>query len=236
MITEIQSSTRHISDNLNRDGFVFLRRWRPEQTTLVLSRSMGKLVDIPTLLPNSDIPTVQVLRPSHQAASSSTRYSGIYGLAEFPLHTDFSYWLRPPRYLLLRCLKGSAAVTTSLLDWSELSAVTSLTALRRAIVRPRRRATSGAHCLLPLVFHVGGACGFRWDPVFLVPMNKPACQFGEIMSSRPWKRATLMSLVLADPGDTLIIDNWRLLHGRSEVPSGQVGRRLERVYLSEIRA
>ena len=89
-------------------------------------------------------------------------------------------------------------------------------------------------CLLPLRFCVDGTYGFRWDPLFLVPMNASASRVAEIMSTNTWDQSQLLSLTLSRRGDTLVIDNWRCLHGRSRVSVIDRERRLERVYLSEI--
>lgn len=43
------------------------------------------------------------------------------------------------------------------------------------------------------------------------------------------------SQLLKNPGDTLIIDNWTTLHGRSEVEKSSNDRVIERVYLREIK-
>lgn len=36
--------------------------------------------------------------------SGPNTYSGLFGLEEFPLHTDLAHWHSPPRYILLRVL------------------------------------------------------------------------------------------------------------------------------------
>ncbi|HAH95942.1 MAG TPA: hypothetical protein DCL69_03455, partial [Firmicutes bacterium] len=35
-------------------------------------------------------------------------------------------------------------------------------------------------------------------------------------------------------GDTLVIDNWRMLHARSPVPAGREDRKIQRVYLESL--
>jgi alpha-ketoglutarate-dependent taurine dioxygenase len=74
---------------------------------------------------------------------------------------------------------------------------------------------------------------FRWDPVFLKPLNEPAKDLAKLMRDSEWAK-TANEISLCRPGDTLLIDNWRVLHGRSSVPAGSEGRILERVYISEI--
>jgi alpha-ketoglutarate-dependent taurine dioxygenase len=48
-----------------------------------------------------------------------------------------------------------------------------------------------------------------------------------------WKTAAL-NVLLLQPGDTLLIDNWRMLHGRSEVSTQSTSRIIDRVYLAEV--
>ncbi len=222
---------RHHADSLHRSGYVLLRRWRPAETTAMIGQSVGTVVDIPTLLPG-DIPVVQTLQPQTTANAFANRYSGEYGLAEFPLHTDLAHWAQPPRYFMLRCRNGSRSVSTRLLVASALTSVLDILTLRRALVRPRRASGDASLTLLPLMFRQGGVSGFRWDPLFLVPMNEPANRVSETMRRKSWDQSKCLALI--EPGDTLLVDNWRILHGRSEVSLNDADRRIERVYLSEI--
>lgn len=227
-------SRPHIAMHLRQNGYVLAPKWHCDETTIDIARSIGNVVDIRALLPWSGIPTVQTLRPRQTGESSSNRYSGTYGLADFPLHTDLAHWARPPRYLILRCRSGSASVVTRLLPSSALVSSLGTSTLRRALARPRRRSRGGTQCILPLMFSANDICGFRWDPLFLVPMNRAAQRVAEFMSVNAWGQGNLVALALTYPGDTLIVDNWQFLHGRSSVPPTDVGRRIERAYLSEL--
>lgn len=40
--------------------------------------------------------------------------------------------------------------------------------------------------------------------------------------------------VLLNKGDTLLLDNWRVLHGRTAVPSSTSSRKIHRLYLSSL--
>ena len=75
---------------------------------------------------------------------------------------------------------------------------------------------------------------FRWDSLFLVPMNETARLVAEVVSAINSSQSELISISLVDCGDTLIVDNWRFLHGRSKVLLSEMGRKLERIYLLEI--
>ena len=227
------SELQDIADRVHRNGYVLVRNLCPDQNTIDLGRSIGAVVDVGMLMLRSGVPTVQTLRPRHESESSSNRYSGTYGLAEFPLHTDLAHWARPPRYFVLRCKIGSRAVTTRLLPYSALNSMLEADVIRRAVARPRHTPQSGIRCLLPFVFPTGYGFGFRWDPLFLVPMNTSAQRLAEGMSTNAWDQTKLITLILMNSGDTLVVDNWRFLHGRSRVPATDVSRRIERVYLSE---
>lgn len=225
-------SEQGFAERLRRDGYVLLSRWRCEETTIAIGHKIGVVTDIQALLPYSNIPTVQTLTPRNEAKSSSSHYSGIFGLNEFPLHTDLAHWARPPRYFILRCQNGSRSVATKLLACSTLATLLNIETLRHALVRPRRAGRNGMLCLLPLLFHVDGTCGFRWDSLFLIPMNEAAKKIAEIILTRSWHLSS--TVTLAERGDTLIVDNWRLLHGRGRISMIDIDRQLERVYLSEI--
>lgn len=41
-------------------------------------------------------------------------------------------------------------------------------------------------------------------------------------------------IALGEPGDTLIIDNWRMLHGRSQLSVEHAGRVIQRAYLEAL--
>ena len=223
-----------MKEHLFQDGYVLLSEWQRNETTVSVGQSMGVVADINTLQPQGDIPIVQTLRPRTKGEASKNLFSGNYGLDEFPLHTDLAHWAIPPRYLMLRCQKGSQSVATNLLVSSTLESILGTARLRRALVRPRRVAPNDVSCLLPIRFSKENIIGFRWDPLFVVPMNKAAEQIAEIMNNHVYFQSEIIPLHLEKHGDTLIIDNWRCLHGRSKISTTATDRRIERIYLSEV--
>ena len=227
-----------LADQMRTNGYIMLHGWHSEENTISIARSLGTVVDIKSLLPESNISTVQALRPGSRTEKLSNTYTGTYGLGEFPMHTDLAHWARPPRYLMLRCKKGAPRVTTKVLPYSELNSILEASTLRRALVRPRRTRPDDTVHLLPLVFKSGGVNGFRWDSLFLVPMNEAANKVSDVLSCESLSvslfKPEVKALVLARKGDMVIIDNWRCLHGRSKVSENEMDRELERVYLSRI--
>ena len=121
---------------------------------------------------------------------------------------------------------------TNLLQWADITKFISTSTLRRAVftVRKKRDGCSG---LLRAVSSQGGAEVFRWDSIFLRPFNVHAERVQSAMSN-PMLWNKIEKALLEHPGDTIVIDNWRTLHGRTRVSPESTKRRIERVYLSEV--
>jgi hypothetical protein len=222
-----------ISETLKRDGYVFLPEWIPGLSTFEVAARIGKVVDLERILPGARIPSVQVLRPRTEADAPRNQYSGNYGLGEFPLHTDLAHWAMPPRYFMLRCLRGAPEVSTKVLSVAQIARAAPTGSISKALVRPRRASSHGLLTVMPLMMPLQGATGIRWDSLFLTPMNKAAEEFSDFMKSRPKGFAVTSELVFSAAGDTLIVDNYRMLHGRGKVQEGST-REIERVYMSEL--
>lgn len=207
-----------------RDGYAFLEEHCPEANAIVIAERVGK-----PLTPWTDR-LVQELIP--RANATPNTYSGIYGLQRFPFHTDLAHWRLPPRYLLLRCVTGYTDVPTLLVDGRALVDALTLDILTRAIFKPRRP-REGVLPLMRLCEPLEDGYRLRWDEVFL----KPASKLGNVADQkiREWlAEFTPLSIPLAKGGDTLLIDNWRMLHARSPIPEGRERRKIERVYLEAL--
>lgn len=193
---------------------------------------IGTIIDVEKVATGHKISTVQALTPREARPGKSNTYSDVFGLSEFPLHSDYAHWETPPRYLMLRCIEGDSTVDTYLLPSSRLFDGTD-DFISRAVVVPRRKHSSHSICTLPVVFSRQGVTGTRWDFLFLKPVNSAAVRTSELVTSQLNKSVDRINLL--DPFDTLIIDNWRILHGRTFVPTQAMGRKVERIYLSFIR-
>jgi L-asparagine oxygenase len=220
-------------DALERDGYVVEKKFCPNLSTLEVARVLGSIVNIPDLLPNSGIPIVQSIRPRETSEVGDNQYSGHYGLSAFPIHTDLAHWILPPRYLLLRCLVGSEDIFTTLIHSNHVERAVGAPCLQKAVLRIRKHSV-GSSGLVRAISRYNQEPIFRWDPVFLQPLNRHAYLLKSVMLDPAFENAAARVL-LQHPGDTLVIDNWRMFHGRSQVPARSVGRRVERVYLSEVR-
>lgn len=207
-------------------GFVFFRHLEAALSTDAVARLIGEVL---TFGKSSAAHAVLAKK-----CDTPNTYSGIYGLGEFPLHTDMAHWHLPPRYLLLRSIRGYSTVKTVLLDGRTLIATVGRTCLARAIVRPRRP-HNGKLPLLPLYREQNdnGVSLLRWDEQFIVPASSAGIA-GVTRLRDAIASASKVSVALAGPGDTLVIDNWRMLHGRSTVAEECSDRVIERAYLRSL--
>ncbi|MBY5340423.1 hypothetical protein E0H35_30490 [Rhizobium leguminosarum bv. viciae] len=216
--------SQEIRDEICKSGYIFFASHRPNDSIVEIAKHFGKPLD-----PWED-GFVQTLVPRTEAAPNS--YSGIYGLRHFPFHSDLAHWPTPPRYILLRCVTGYADIPTLLIDGHDLIHAVTLDILARAIFKPRRP-RDGKVSLLRLCELIEDTVRIRWDEVFL----KPASRIGEVadLRVREWlSTCKPTALSLAEPHDTLLIDNWRMLHARSSILPGRENRAIERVYLEEL--
>lgn len=214
-----------IKDSISTDGFALIRKFEPATTSAEIFSRLGVMEVI------EGQNAIQMLIPKILIEASPNTYSGKFGTSEFPLHTDLAHWSVPPRYLILRCIRGSARVATRLLDGQILSREFGIDVLQRTLVQPRRPMKNGRQLLRLLEWKEDLECfRLRWDSHFLVPANGAASKVVECISS--FLASTMpKEIALRDPGDTLIIDNWRWLHGRSSANADVNLRQIDRVYL-----
>lgn len=212
--------------SIERNGFVFIKKW------LVGVASEELIYRCGCPLKFGQNSAVHFIRPQHDAPPNT--YSGIYGLNEFPFHSDMAYWRIPPRYLMLRCVKGHAGVATLLIKGDEIVERVGKGKLVRALVKPRRP-VKGSLPLLSMFRPEAASRRFllRWDEKFIVPASTGSAET-VASTNRAILEATKVSVSLSEPGDTLWIDNWRMLHGRSAVAVNYADRLIERAYLGEL--
>ncbi|MBX8609505.1 TauD/TfdA family dioxygenase [Pseudomonas cichorii] len=216
---------------LETRGYLLLQQWHDGDSTEEIARMVGSVLDVEKIAVNHKISTVQTLKPRETMNAKSNTYSGTFGLGEFPLHTDYAHWDTPPRYLILRCLEGASSVSTLLLPSSVLFNKAE-DYIVRAVLAPRRKHPNQSICTMPAVFFRSGIMGLRWDSLFLKTVNEAAVKIGELVKTVSYH--SVEPIFLSEPCDTLIIDNWRTLHGRSSVPPQGQSRNIERVYLSDL--
>ena len=214
-------------DEITKHGYVLLPTYRPDEKGSEIIEGIAVVADFCRDRP------IHKLIVRHRLQAAPNTYSGRYGLEEFPWHTDFAHWPMPPRFLMLQCVVGFPDVLTRLVDANLVVRAIGETALFRALVRPRRP-LSGALPLLRILSRPSpNSVLIRWDEAYIRPATK-AGRHGVAEFARALAAQQVRELRLSEPGDTLIIDNWRMLHGRSHVPPASAGRILERAYLKAL--
>jgi L-asparagine oxygenase len=209
-------------NELRESGYVRIKAITAVETTLEIAQRLGSVSAISEVAPVQEL----IPRPAEQASASS--YGGMYGLGQFPLHTDMAHWYLPPHYFLLRCVQPAPEVKTFVLHSRHLFADEDEVTLRRALFRPRRRLDGR---LTSLRLYESGRC--RWDSVFITPITRSAVELRERVLRRA-EAGRIEELSLDDPMDCIVFDNWSVLHGRTKVPLECIQRKIERVYLDSV--
>jgi len=213
---------------VSEHGYAFIERHKPELKTIDAVSLLGCVLTL------DGFSAVQELRPHAKLSMPPNTYSGNFGTGEFPMHTDLAHWAVPPRYLALRCIKGAPEVATSVFDGNIMLDDIGETSLRRTLVQPRRPLRNGKQLLRLFDYFEGYDTGvLRWDSIFLRPATADSERTHSLVATYIASVAA-QKVVLLVPGDTLIVDNWRMIHSRSSVPVGSTGRKIDRVYLGEL--
>jgi L-asparagine oxygenase len=213
-----------IREELLVSGYCLMNAFRATEDSITVATGFGKAIT------PWEGRLVQQLIP--KATDTPNSYSGIYGLGSFPFHTDLAHWHEPPHYLMLRAVKGYAEVPTLLMDGNVLIREASRDLLMRALVKPRRP-HNGTVPILRLYETTDKGDRMRWDEIFLQPVGR----LGRLAVDCVRKclaRIESQSIVLRLCGDTILIDNWRMLHARSAIVPGCEDRKIERVYLESL--
>lgn len=218
--------TSKFRESIRCDGYAFLPSFESQSSPREAISRIGRIEKVGRYC------SVHELMP-HDADGVKKTYSGTFGYGFFPLHTDFAHWFTPPRYIALRCVAGMPDVKTLLLDTLPIITRMGTRKLQSALVQPRN-SVRGHRALLRILDQEEDGLIFRWDSVFVVPATENARVVFEAVT-RQLRKATPVQIALADSGDTLVIDNWRTLHGRSAVGITHRRRKIQRIYLSALR-
>lgn len=151
--------------------------------------------------------------------------SAHHGYSALPFHVELSHRPSPCRYVLLGCIDpGFPGAVTMLVDWQSLGfTADELRLLESAPVLVRSGRRSFYSTILP-----ANRRFFRFDPGCLESVNASGRNALDIVAYR-LRRATPINHQW-QRGDLLVIDNWRVLHGRGPTNQGS-GRRLARILI-----
>lgn len=210
-----------VSDPIAAHGYTVIEDFDQDQL-LAVARLLG--------IPYGDSRNRTLVRDLHPRASEESpanTLSSRYGTGAFPLHTETAYWRTPARYVLLYCVSpGKGDRPTLLMDLTpKIGPPESADLATELWVVGRMR-----HPFLAPVLESAGSPRLRFDPECMRPSRHATKTPGilerllaeDSVVSVEWRRK-----------DLLVIDNYRMLHGRGIGHAPDPDRHLQRVLVQE---
>lgn len=168
---------------------------------------------------------IREIRPEPRLSANPNTLSSRHGTGRFPFHTDCAHWKQPARYLLLYCVNpGSGHRPTIFLDTREWDwSVPQVGALcnevwKRALKEPR---------LCTVAERTNHSLSIRFDEACMEPVTTGAKSLLTAIREKIEKSKT--SSISWQPGDLLLLDNYRMLHSRGESNRPDPNRLLMRI-------
>jgi alpha-ketoglutarate-dependent taurine dioxygenase len=170
---------------------------------------------------------VQKLAPTLASNAHPNSLSAQYSFGNFPMHMDTAHWSSPCRYVILGCSNvASGERRTRLLDFRSLSISESERAL---LYSTPFRVVNGRHSFYSNVLSSQREF-IRYDPGCMAPTCSSGTQVFKVFSEERWNNQ--IEEIKWKPGTVLIIDNWRVLHGRGCASQDDGDRLLHRVLVA----
>ncbi len=203
---------------LRSQGWVTLGPESRDIPMLTLASSFGHPIPSPT----GEL--IRKLVPKERSEAIPGTLSGKYGKAALPMHTDTAFWPQPARYLVMRVTGDTrrptilASINPELTSDFGPDVATSVWLIR-----------GGGAIYGSMQFSAAGEKGIRCDLETMSPANRSAATIHSRL--REWLVELPRSEINWKTVGTLVIDNWKMLHGRGPEPEREGNRVLERIYL-----
>ena len=159
-------------------------------------------------------PLLDRLNPIEKSEAQPRTLSELYGRGAFPLHTDAAHHRAPPRLTVLRLATGTRKRRTLLLDWHQAYDDELHDLMRAGIWLVR----SGRHRFYrpALDLPAGSQYRLRFDDGCMTPVTPRAHTAVAHMAELGRRREVRQ--VIWTKGMIMVLDNWRILHGRGPYP------------------
>jgi Taurine catabolism dioxygenase TauD, TfdA family len=169
---------------------------------------------------------VEVISPRSQTNARPASLSRHFGDGPLPLHCDTAHWTIPCRYIVLACeIVGRIETPTLLLDTRDLKFSDEERLLARSATFLVRNGWRSFYASL-----IDSQQSFvRIDPGCMEPVTEASVAAMQLYHYES-HRSRVISFAW-NAGDILIIDNWRVLHGRGNESTADSDRRLIRAYV-----
>jgi len=210
-------------DQLSAQGFAILRD-RTRRDILDVGTGIGNPIPEPR-----DGVLIKELQPRDSDSALRNTLSARYGTGAFPFHTEAAYWLCPPNYWVLFCENPSSGKRPTLLvDGSELALGADSTLFKHVpwlVYRTYRPFYAS------VLETSSGEIRVRLDEQCMRPTYKTDLAERFKVFSDAAKR----SVIDWTGGDLVIIDNWRMLHGRGPAIAADSDRLLLKLLVDQRR-
>ena len=208
--------------SLSENGWTEFNSGSSDSELITIASKIGNILKHP----NGE--NVFLLKPKSENESLFGTFSNKHGLQDFPLHTDTAFYKNPARFILMHSAISNSCDTTILRKsdfWDELTDTEKMMA-KRAIYLVK---TNRERYYTSFIFKENNEYGIKYDPSCMIPSNKFAKDFDQkfqrVISGIEPKR------IKWTDGKTVIIDNWKTLHGRKSAEK-DITRLLKRIYIN----
>ncbi len=167
---------------------------------------------------------VESLKPVERCNARARSLSGLHATGAFPLHTDTAHWITPCRYIVLGCVNpGDARRATLVLDSKAVPIEADET--DRLFTEPFRVINGRASFFSTILSRKREF--LRMDPGCMRPIRPGGHELLELFSSR--RSSEEVHRHVWTENDILILDNWRIIHGREPAVTPDLNRELLRI-------
>ena len=194
-----------------------------EQRMLEELLEHGATLGVPTPS-RSGADVCDVLSPIEAGQARARSLSRTHSLGEFPLHFDTAHWTTPCRYIILACISsGRGERATLLLDARRIE----LNARQLSLLESTPlRVTNGRSSFFSTVLSRGRSF-VRFDPGCMTPATPDGHEALDVLARSHWEGQ--VEQFRWEARAVLVIDNWRVLHGRGDAKAEDPDRKLMRI-------
>ena len=219
-------STKHnkVLDAVKKNGWIEITEINTIKDAMNLAMQCGKIV------PHPCGKLIKKLSPKNKKNGIKNTLSWIHGYSEFPLHTDTAYWTVPVRFVLLTTYNSNSVETTILKTRKLIEKLDfqTINNMKKSIFLTKSPYGS---FYSSFEFKQDSESGFRFDASCMKPYNKYSEKFFEDFISAT-KDDTEYETINWTPGKVLIVDNWKVMHGRKSIKKlSNRNRTLYRIYI-----
>ncbi len=169
-------------------------------------------------------PLIDNIVPLKKEEAHKQSLSANFGADDFPFHTDGAYFKIPPRYILLRYVKGIENPTSTIV--CDLSDIDNEAKMRLKL--DMWKVKSRNFSFYSSILSEDGQF-YRYDRCIMTPSNNKinnATFIENLVSTKPSKEIEWF------PNKTIIIDNWNFMHHRPRVKEAEINfRHLQRIMI-----